>query len=258
VVGTGPDCFYTTISNCVVTHNQTGLELETNSQIVTNCRIDSNKIGIDVGRIDPTWSNYITNCMIQYNDTGIVDYGDDGQGSGTNTFTKNTISNNGIGILLGVAVDSFYCNTICTNSVYDLKYLSSSNTNTTIKNYWCTPDSAATRAAIYDGYVNITYGLVGFMPIDSSCSPHSTGINKFTLSNEVNIYPNPNNGSFVIEPNSTTKQTMQVYDVNGKLVLTQTINGKTSIDATPLNEGVYNISLQSNEGVVNKRLVIVR
>jgi hypothetical protein len=51
---------------------------------------------------------------------------------------------------------------------------------------------------------------------------------------------------------------MQVYDVNGKLVLSQTINGKTSIDASSLNEGVYNISLQCNEGAVNKRLVIVR
>ncbi|HEX7414837.1 MAG TPA: T9SS type A sorting domain-containing protein [Bacteroidia bacterium] len=75
---------------------------------------------------------------------------------------------------------------------------------------------------------------------------------------QVSIYPNPNNGSFVIEPNSTTKQTVNVYDVNGKLVLSQTINGKTIIDASSLNEGVYNISIISNEGMVNKRLVIVR
>jgi len=85
------------------------------------------------------------------------------------------------------------------------------------------------------------------------------GIEEFTNNTmELNIYPNPNNGSFVIEPSSAIKQTMQVYDVNGKMVLSQTINGKTSIDANNLNEGVYNISLQSNEGVVNKRLVIVR
>ncbi len=91
----------------------------------------------------------------------------------------------------------------------------------------------------------------------SSCT--TTDIEQFASINEqVNIYPNPNNGSFVIEPSSTTKQTVQLYDVNGKLVLSQSINGKTNIDANILNEGVYNISLQSNEGVVNKRLVIVR
>ncbi len=72
------------------------------------------------------------------------------------------------------------------------------------------------------------------------------------------VYPNPNNGSFVIEPNNTTKQTVQIYDVTGKLVLTQTINGKTTIDAGSLNEGIYNISLLNNEGVINKKLVIVR
>ncbi|HEX7415522.1 MAG TPA: T9SS type A sorting domain-containing protein [Bacteroidia bacterium] len=86
----------------------------------------------------------------------------------------------------------------------------------------------------------------------------ATGIEQYSASTNISIYPNPSNGSFVIEPNSNTKQTMQVYDVNGKLVLTQTINGKTTIDATALNEGVYNISLISNEGIVNKRVVIVR
>jgi len=60
---------------------------------------------------------------------------------------------------------------------------------------------------------------------------------------------------------------MQVYDVNGKLVLSQSLTPTlrqtqgaqtTTIDASALNEGVYNVSLISNEGVVNKRLVIVR
>jgi type IX secretion system substrate protein/VCBS repeat protein/FG-GAP repeat protein len=84
------------------------------------------------------------------------------------------------------------------------------------------------------------------------------GIEKFDGSNEINIYPNPNNGSFVIETNSTEKQTMQIYDINGKLVLNQTINGKTNIDASNLADGVYNISLLSNDGITNKRVVIVR
>jgi type IX secretion system substrate protein/NHL repeat-containing protein len=86
----------------------------------------------------------------------------------------------------------------------------------------------------------------------------TTGIEQFANINELNIYPNPNKGNFVIEPSSATKQTMQVYDVNGKLVLSQSINGKTTIDASSLNEGVYNISLTSGEGVVNKRVVIVK
>ena len=72
------------------------------------------------------------------------------------------------------------------------------------------------------------------------------------------IYPNPNNGSFIIETNLTSKQTLQVYDVNGKFVLSQTINGKNSIDISNINAGVYNISLLSSDGAVNKKLVIVK
>jgi hypothetical protein len=87
----------------------------------------------------------------------------------------------------------------------------------------------------------------------------TTGLKQLSISNSsVAIYPNPNNGSFTIEPSSATKQTMQVYDVNSKLVLSQLVNGKTSIDASSLSDGVYTINLISNEGVVNKKLVIVR
>jgi hypothetical protein len=86
----------------------------------------------------------------------------------------------------------------------------------------------------------------------------TTGINQLANNSQISIYPNPNNGSFVIETNSTTKQTIQLYDVNGKMVLTQIISGKTNIDASNLSEGVYNISIIRNEGIVNKRMVIVR
>ncbi|HEX7413271.1 MAG TPA: T9SS type A sorting domain-containing protein [Bacteroidia bacterium] len=92
----------------------------------------------------------------------------------------------------------------------------------------------------------------------NGCPVAVAGIQQFANSNEVSIYPNPSNGSFIIEPSNNTKQTVNVYDVNGKLVLSQTLNGKTTIDASSLNEGVYNISISSDEGIVNKRLVIVK
>jgi sugar lactone lactonase YvrE len=115
------------------------------------------------------------------------------------------------------------------------------------------PTSIAFDAAGNLYIAEATYNRIRKVTFGSTAS-----IKQITNSNELSIYPNPNNGSFVIESNSATKQTMQVYDVNGKLVLSQIISGKTSIDASTLNEGIYNISLQSNEGVINKRLVIVR
>ena len=85
------------------------------------------------------------------------------------------------------------------------------------------------------------------------------GINKIIdINNQIVIYPNPTQTNFTIETTSTDKQTLQIFDVNGKLVLLQTINGKANIDASNLAEGVYNLSLINPSSVVNKRLVIVR
>ena len=87
----------------------------------------------------------------------------------------------------------------------------------------------------------------------------NAGINKVSGAGyQIAVYPNPNNGSFIIETSSAEKQNLQVFDVNGKLVLSQTIDNKTTIDASTLSEGVYNLSVIGNEGVVNKKMVIVR
>jgi hypothetical protein len=105
---------------------------------------------------------------------------------------------------------------------------------------------------------NSIYSSMVFVNVIHPNPIHTTSIKQVTNNKQVAVYPNPNNGSFVIEPNSATKQTMQVYDVNGKLVLTQTINGKTTIDASSLNEGVYQLSIQNSDFRITKRLVIVK
>jgi PKD repeat protein len=84
-----------------------------------------------------------------------------------------------------------------------------------------------------------------------------SGIDKI-LQKPITIYPNPNNGTFIIETTNLAKQIMRVYDINNRLVLSQPIVGKTIIDATSLADGVYNINITSNEGVINKRLVIAK
>ncbi len=73
-----------------------------------------------------------------------------------------------------------------------------------------------------------------------------------------NIYPNPSTGNFTIETASDSKQTLTMYDVNGKVVLTQPINGTATIDASALSSGIYNLNVVSDKGVVNKKVVIVK
>jgi len=88
-------------------------------------------------------------------------------------------------------------------------------------------------------------------------SCETTGINEVATSKWV-IYPNPTKNNFTVETSIAEKQTLQVYDVTGKIVLTRTIQGRTIVDVSVLAEGAYTISIMSNESVLNKRLLIVR
>jgi PKD repeat protein len=85
-----------------------------------------------------------------------------------------------------------------------------------------------------------------------------TGIQTISNNLHVDILPNPSNGIFTIETNATNKQMVLIFDINGKQVLSQIINGTTTIDVSNLSQGVYNLSVISSDGVVNKRLVIVK
>jgi len=143
-----------------------------------------------------------------------------------------------------------------------------------------TPYSGNTNEAIVNPTVPTTYyvtptnqfGCNGIKDsvlvlINNTGNCTESGIELYRAENTVSVYPNPNNGTFTLETNANTKQTIQMYDVNGKLVLSQNLTPTLRqaqgaigvlIDASSLNEGVYNISIISNEGVINKRLVIVR
>ncbi len=205
--------------------------------------------------------------------------------SGANTYTYNsgsavvTPTTNTTYIIAGTNTVTACSNmAISTVTVNTLPTITASSNTTSI----CVGETAtltANGATTYTWSNNATTNTVAIIPTISTtytvmgtdgngCTNNDTlsiivencitGINNVANQNNINIYPNPNNGTFVIEPSNSTKQTMQMFDVNGKMLLSQPITDKTSIDASNLNEGVYNISLQSNEGVVNKRLVIVR
>ena len=65
-----------------------------------------------------------------------------------------------------------------------------------------------------------------------------------------NIHPNPSNGVFQVTVSNKQLTEIKMYDVNGKLVLSKSIQptpnpskegNNITVDASPLNEGVYNV-----------------
>jgi type IX secretion system substrate protein len=145
--------------------------------------------------------------------------------------------------------------TVCAGSTTTLT-ASGANTYT-----WSTGDTTA--AIAITPTLNTTYTVTGtnnkgctntdtLTQIVINCA--TTGITTHSTQN-ISVYPNPAQNNFTIETTDTEKQTVSIFDVNGKLVLSQTISGKTTIDVSNLNAGVYNININ---GVINKRLVIVK
>ncbi len=97
------------------------------------------------------------------------------------------------------------------------------------------------------------------MVCNSSCT--ASGIEQVKENNgQVNIYPNPTKDVLNVELGVLNeKTTLVITDMLGNDVKQMPFNAQhVTLNISDLSEGVYNLSLQSNEGVVNKRLVVVR
>lgn len=73
---------------------------------------------------------------------------------------------------------------------------------------------------------------------------------------ELKLYPNPAYGETVqIVSNSNLPKKVIVYDVFGKIVLTDKVY-RNSLDITILNSGIYMLQISENQKTVNRKLVV--
>lgn len=66
--------------------------------------------------------------------------------------------------------------------------------------------------------------------------------------NGLAVYPNPFNSEFIIETTELTS--ISVMNAMGEVVLSRTVNGRTSIDATKLSAGVYFVREETSGAVM--------
>ncbi len=86
---------------------------------------------------------------------------------------------------------------------------------------------------------------------------NTVGIQQFKNDLQLTVYPNPNNGNFTIETNYTTeKQSLQLFDVTGKMVLSQTLNNKANINASSLDNGVYFLQVKTNQNISTQKVIV--
>lgn len=177
---------------------------------------------------------------------------------GENTIIeKNNISNNNVGLALvgkfinGMILPFVRENKICDNSLYNLENKSDFNLGLE-NNCFCLDDSLAIDQKIFDGYDDITRGLINFATYDSLCLTIkqrfikiNLGTGMFEEKRVASVFPNP----FVDHLNLVSEDKSiewRVIDVTGREILTFTSNSiNYEADLSSLVKGVY--ILISNE-----------
>ena len=71
------------------------------------------------------------------------------------------------------------------------------------------------------------------------------GLNELTY--EINVYPNPSSGSFNVHVANQVEGIVEVSDVNGKIIATQSIDGHSAQLNLDVEPGMYFVNIVSGE-----------
>ncbi len=99
----------------------------------------------------------------------------------------------------------------------------------------------------------------GFFPFlamfDINGIPVSVGSSNFKH-NVIKIYPNPTNGSVIVDPNMNTAYRIEMYDVFGKKLYSRDNNrGSIQINMTQYSPGIYIVTIVSSGETYSAKLI---
>ena|GEM_PF-1021407 len=189
-----------------------------------------------------------TGCKIENNVIGVKT----GFNAVNHTFVNNTVINNEV----GMQISSFFNgshnvtgNTICNNSTYNVKLLSSNNADLGM-NCWCSTDENQILSTIYDGYDNTSYGLVTVSPVSNICDqPLIVNTPELPISDlSVSVYPNPFSETIHFKTETESIISLSIFDAFGRLILTDEFQSEIRIEGLDLDKGIYLYTLTSEDG----------
>jgi len=101
-----------------------------------------------------------------------------------------------------------------------------------------------------------TNPLIGaFEPYDFSYSEY-VSVKDTKQNNEIDIFPNPNNGIFTLQTNIIFDN-IQILNINGqKVFFSELSENKISIDLSNLNEGIYFAKIMNDDTSLYKKIII--
>lgn len=259
-------CSNISVNNCTFTGNQNNII--GSSGIVENSQFINNVFGFA-----ETAGVTVNNCYFDGNGTGI-------EGTSACTITNNIFTNNNIAIKIGDAgnisqnqingndigiqvlaydpnttiIDN---NSICNNAIHNLENLTDKNYQVNL-NCFCSQDSTVIENGIFDGYDDITRGLVNYAIYDDSCENVVSYVTKVNLGNPAGI-PELNgsfhswyNGQSLVIENAGSG-IFTIYSAQGtQLMKSIAMHGENKIDVN-LPNGLY---LVRREGGSTKKVFI--
>ena len=250
----------TNFDYCTFEANAQALDWCQFSNRASHCHFIHNGIGlVGIEKVDTCYFAYntqyalapygvTTGCTIEYNTLGVKT----GFNAVNHTFVNNTVVNNHV----GMEVNSFFNgsqnftgNTICNNTEYNLRYLSTNNADLGM-NCWCTTDENLIHDGIFDGYDDVSYGLVSVSPASTNCDGPFIAETPEIIAPDFNvsIFPNPFVEAIQFQTDIEQELTLSVYDMFGRQVWNQTFFNQIKIDGNRFDTGMYIYELRSENG----------
>jgi DNA-binding beta-propeller fold protein YncE len=86
-----------------------------------------------------------------------------------------------------------------------------------------------------------------------------TGVKEVNSGDELlKIFPNPNNGRFLIEFPDFNQSTIRVFDMTGKMIFDKKNYESKEMDLSDLEAGCYNLKFVTSERTINKKIIITK
>lgn len=244
-------CSNINVNNCTFTGNQNNII--GSSGTVENSQFINNTFGFA-----ETAGITINNCYFDGNGTGI-------EGTAACTITNNIFTNNSIAIKIGDAgnisqnqingndigiqvlaydpnttvIDN---NSICNNSIHNLENLTDKNYQVNL-NCFCSQDSTVIENGIFDGYDDITRGLVNYAIYDDSCQNVLSYVTKVQLENPAAL--SEIQGAFAVWYDGNN---LVIYSLQEGTYRVVNAMGST-ITSLPLSAGKHTLSLVLPTGI---------
>lgn len=163
----------------------------------------------------------------------------DASARGTNTatvYSNSVISVSGTSLSTPLAAGGVAC---------FLQAVSDSFSRETVK------DILRQKSSLYPSYTDqMGYGILNF----GNAYTQYLASNEVFVNRALNIYPNPNNGTFTLE--TANASSLKIFDMNGRIVYTSSVaKGKNEIQ-TKLSSGVYVVTSESNGKTVSEKMIV--